>query len=225
MHDEPRLSRGFSRRWALRLLALALFVAPAPAVAQARTSVATFDIHHESQGTIGTQTLRIVHDGARTTVEVRVNIIVRILGVVVHRQEQFQTEIWQGGRLQSFDALDVENGKRGTVRGRAEGDKFVITTKSGQRIEAPATIRTTYPWSPEIVKHTLLMGTGSGELNNVQIARLGNVTLTLSGRTLPALHYRVSGDYQRDMWFSPDGELLQFQFKSDGDAVTFRRKL
>lgn len=224
MHDGQMPADGHSRRWALRLVALALLLAPLPASAQARTGVATFNIHHQSQGDIGTQTLRIEQQGERTVVEVRLSIIVRVLGVVVHRQEQSQTEVWQNGRMMSFDAQDVENGKRKTVSGRADGDKFIITTGTGQRIEAPATIRTTYPWSPGIAKHTLLMGTGSGELNNVRIALIGTTTLSLDGRAVPAVLYRVSGDYKRDIWFSPDGELLQFQFLNDGDAVTFRRR-
>ncbi|MGE0733371.1 MAG: DUF6134 family protein [Alphaproteobacteria bacterium] len=196
----------------------------APALAAGRVSVATFAIHHQSQGEIGTQTLRIERDGDRTVVDVRLNIVVRVLGVVVHRQEQTQKEVWRNGRLMSFDALDVENSRRATVSGRADGDKFVIVTKTGQRIEAPASIRTTYPWSPEIAKHKLLMGTGSGELNNVRIALVATTSLTLDGSAVPAVHYRVTGDFQRDLWFAPDGELLQFQFKNDGDAVTFRRK-
>ena len=182
-----------------------------------------YQIHHQDRGDIGTLTIVSTHQNAERVYDQTLRIAVKAMFVTVYRQESDRKEVWRGDRMISYDANTNDDGKKSTIKGRAEGDKFVIDGPAGH-ISAPASVYPSNPFDPGIIHATLLMDTASGKLLHVKIAPGGQETITAGGGPVKAERYAVTGDMQRDLWFDSTGKLLKFSLKNDGALVTFTLK-
>jgi hypothetical protein len=132
------------RGWLLSLVApLMLLTATVPARPQERAF--SYRVVHPFYGTIGTFTESIARSGSITRFDSQLRVAVRILGIVVHREEGDHTEIFRGDRLVLLQSATMANGTRLDVRGEAKGDHFVVTTSAGV-VEAPADVAPSDPW-------------------------------------------------------------------------------
>src|SRR5258708_7083238 len=73
-----------------------------PATAQAAPQVYEYRVEHPLYGDIGTYTNIVDQSGDSAEVETKLNIVVKLLGVVVHRQAAERREDWEHGRLTLF---------------------------------------------------------------------------------------------------------------------------
>ena len=79
---------------------------------------------HPFYGTIGTFTESIARTGDTTRIDSHVRVAVKILGIVVHREEGDHVEIFRGERLVSLQSATTTNGTRLDVRGEATGRRI-----------------------------------------------------------------------------------------------------
>jgi hypothetical protein len=206
-------------RAALAALALVL-PAGAARAAEAPTGTFAYAIRHQDHGEIGTLTIVSTRQGDERVYDQKLHIAVKVLFVTAYQQDSARKEVWRGDRLMAYDATTDDDGKKSTIVGRAQGDKFVIDGPAGHLV-APATVYPSNPFDPGIVNATLLMDTGSGKLLHVTVTPGAEETITAGGGPVQARRYAVTGDLQRDLWFDAAGRLLQFAFKNDGALVTF----
>jgi hypothetical protein len=212
--------------WIRAILAAVLTAALAGGAAgalQAPAGTFVYQIHHQDRGDIGTLTIVSTRQGDERTYDQVLHIAVKVLFVTAYHQDSQRKEVWRGDRLVAYDAATDDDGKKSTIKGRAEGDKFVIDGPAGH-ISAPATVYPSNPFDPGIVGATLLMDTGSGKLLHVKITPGAEESVMAAGGTVKARRYAVTGDMQRDLWFDDAGKLLKFSFKNDGALVTFTLK-
>ena len=94
--------------WVLPILGM--LTAAVPARAQERAY--SYSVVHPLYGTIGTFTESIARSGDTTRIDSHVRVAVRILGIVVHREEADHTEIFRGDRLVSLQSATTTNGTR-----------------------------------------------------------------------------------------------------------------
>ena len=206
-------------RAALAAASIVLLAGTARA-AEAPTGTFAYVIRHQDHGEIGALTIVSTRQGGERVYDQTLHIAVKVLFVTAYRQDSARKEAWRGDRLIAYDARTDDDGKKSTIAGRAEGDKFVIDGPAGH-IVAPATVYPSNPFDPGIVNATLLMDTGSGKLLHVTVTPGPEETITAGGGPVQARRYAVTGDLQRDLWFDEAGRLLQFAFKNDGALVTF----
>jgi hypothetical protein len=206
-------------------LACLFIAAPAGPAGAGEAPVGTFVyvIQHQDHGDIGTLTIVSTRRGDERVYDQTLHIAVKLLFVTAYHQDSERKEAWRGDRLISYDAKTDDDGKKNTIVGRAQGDKFVIDGPAGH-IAAPATVYPSNPFDPGIVHATLVMDTGSGKLLHVTVTPGAEETVTAGGGSLKARRYAMTGDLQRDLWFDDKGKLLKFSFKNDGALVTFTLK-
>lgn len=210
-------------RAALAGLFLAALAGPAGA-AEAPVGTFVYVIHHQDHGDIGTLTIVSTRRGGDERVyDQTLHIAVKLLFVTAYHQDSERREAWRGDRLIAYDARTDDDGKKSTIKGRAEGDKFVIDGPAGH-IAAPGSVYPSNPFDPGIVKATLVMDTGTGKLLHVKVTPGAEESVAAGGGTLAARRYAMTGDLQRDLWFDGTGKLLKFSFKNDGALVTFTLK-
>ncbi len=204
---------------ALIVLAAVAF-AIAPARAEAPPGTYQYAVHHPTYGDIGTFTNTVRHKGDEVIVNTRVRIAVTILFIVVHREEADRREVWRNGQLVSYDSLTKKNGKRLAVKGRASGSKFIIEGLDG-RIEAPAAVHPSNPWSITITEKTLLLATASGKLLKGKVTPAGEETIELPDRKVKARRFKVTGDLDLDLWYDENDVVVRFTYADDGENVIF----
>ncbi len=208
------------------ILALSFFAGfAANTVLASISQIATFEytVAHDHYGDIGMHTISFGKENNDLIVEIKSRIAIKIL-FWSYRYESDQTEIWRDGKLIAYDGLVRDdnhgNGKRIMVKARAKGDKLLIQGPEGL-IEAPASIFPSHPWNPKIVDQKQLMDTKTGTLKRVEIRAADQEIVEVAGRRVEAKKYLITGDLQRELWYTDDGRCVKMRFEKPGGEVTF----
>jgi len=180
----------------------------------------TYSINHPTHGDIGTYKNTILDDGARIAVKNEIDVQVKVLLIVAHRETSKSKEVWKDGRLMSFTGETQENGKKTVVTGEAEGSKFVVDAPDGQK-EAPASVFPNNPWSKAILNATVLLGTKSGKLYRVHALPTEKREITVEGRSVMTDYVRVEGDAKYELWFDERGIAVKFAEHDEKGLITF----
>jgi hypothetical protein len=194
----------------------ALFTSPAWAAQQ----VYQYRIEHPTYGAIGTYTNTVEQAGDSTEVVSSLHVAVKVLGIVVFREDAQRTELWQSDRMTSFEGITTTNGKRIQIHGEARDDSFVITSPSGISI-APANVHPSNPWSLKIFDTNVMMSTKSGKLFDVRL--VGNVekSVTFDGIVEKLHQYDVDGEQRQIVWLNDSGVTIAFRILESGTPVDF----
>jgi hypothetical protein len=190
------------------------------ATADAAPEVLQYRVHHATYGDIGSYTNLIDRRGEMTSVRSELHVAVKLLGIVVWRQEASRTEEWRQNRLVSFDGVTVTNGKRLDVHGEARGDHFVISAPRGT-IEAPATVHPSNPWSAMVLQPGTMMSTSTGEVTTVGVIGGEVQTVELDGTRRRLRQFDIIGDKHRVVWLDDDRVPVAFRTEERGATVDF----
>ena len=168
---------------------------------------------------IGSHIYKFQRDGERMTVDIKTDIDFRFLSLPVYRFRHESREIWDGKQLLRLVSNTDDNGEPVTLDVRAEGKVLKI----GEEVEVDAEAVPASLWSPLVVERHKLLDTVNGTVLATKAEDLGVETLTVGEQTISAHRYRLSGDYERDLWYdSRDGTLVRVLFKAeDGSDVEY----
>jgi hypothetical protein len=203
--------------WASAVLATAVLFAPAAFASQ---TTYEYHIEHARYGEIGTYVNVVNELGDSAEVHTQLSVAVKILGIVMYREDATRTERWQGDRLVAFDSVTVTNGTKIEVHGEAKGDTFVVTTPSGT-IEAPPQVHPLNPWSEQVLDTDVAMSPKSGHVEPVSISGGKLEDVTFDGKDFQLRRYDVIGTVHQAVWLDNKGVAVAFQTVEDGSPVNF----
>lgn len=205
------------------LLALIMAGMGRPAVATAETRQLVYDVKHSVFGDIGTYSNVIETLGGTITIKTAAHFLVKALGIGVHREDAQRVEQWQNGRLIFFHGITVKNGDTTEISGKADGDKFVITSPLGT-ITAPGSIKPANPWSSQCLDSTTMMRVDTGKVEQVRVSNDGETNVTVDGTTVPAKEYEITGATHYKIWIDKHDIPVMFVVDDDSGQVTFTLK-
>lgn len=206
-----------------RLVVLAVLLLTAALPGSAWAGVAEryeYNIIHPSYGDIGTYVNTVDRVGDTTVVRTELHIAVRLLGIVVYRQEAERIERWRGRRLIAFDGTTVTNGDSLKVHGQARGGVFVVTTPSGT-VDAPANVHPSNPWSPMVLDTDMMMSTKNGRVQPALVKGGQIKPVTLPGGTRRLRQYEIVTDKHQFVWLDAHGTAVAFETPENGTPVEF----
>lgn len=180
--------------------------------------VLQYQIKSPIYGDIGTYTNSIEKAGATTTVHTAVHVLVKILGMVMYREDTARTEHWQGDRLVSFHSVTQKNGRTYDVTGEAQGGAFVVTGPAGT-FKAPADVQPPNPWSVRCLKSNTMLSSLSGRIFSAHILDRGQDVLSVAGQKYRAHEYEITTDRRHLVWFNDLGVPLQIEANEEGQPV------
>lgn len=168
---------------------------------------------------IGRQSVAVARNGSEVSVEVHVDIAVRIVGVPVYRYTLSSSEIWDGGRLMKLDAATNDNGSRefaSATRG-PNGAELQGSAYSGAIAGNPGT--TTY-WSPAFLKRPVWISTQDGKPLSVTARRRGVEGFATPSGVVEATRWHVGGDLaDLDLFYDRSGEWIGSECSARGETV------
>lgn len=179
-----------------------------------------YRVIHPTYGDIGTYSNTVDRVGDDTEVTSELRIVVRILGIVVYRQEAQRIERWHGQTLVSFDGVTTTNGKTLPVHGVARNGAFVVSTPSGT-ITAPADVHPSNPWSTMVLDADVMMSTRTGKIEQVRVSGGQLVPVKLPGINRTAHQYEVVSDKRQFVWMDDAGTPIAFRTTDDGSQIDF----
>ncbi|MDB5405247.1 MAG: hypothetical protein JWL84_159 [Rhodospirillales bacterium] len=205
-------------RWA-SAVAVVLSVSAVPA--QAGQQTYNYVVEHPTYGKIGTYSDTVTQDNGQMRIDTRLRVAVRVLGIVMHREEADRTEIWSGNRLVSFHSVTTTNGKTLLVDGAARGNEFVITSPFGTNV-APADVYTSSPWTARLSRPSVtMMSTKTGKLEQAHLVAADQSIEAVSGTPTPVRHFQIATDKRQDVWLSPRDVPLRFRTEVGGTPIDF----
>jgi hypothetical protein len=135
--------------------------------------------------------------------------------------------VWKDGRLTSLDNCADYNGKQYMLKAAA--------TRQGLQLNADGTVSyvDSYAWVssywqiPERLGHleqprdVAVLDSDQGHTLHVKLQRMGDENFMVAGARINAMHYRLTGDAQVDLWYDVSGRLVWQESTERGHKVTF----
>lgn len=188
--------------------------------ALAADAVYEYHIEHPTYGNIGTYANVVKDFGDHVQVDTTLHVVVKLLGIVVHREDLQRTETWQDGRLVRFDGMTETNGNKLAIHGEARGDQFIVTTPSGT-ITAPGTVHPSNPWSFKVLDTNIMMSAKSGRVEKVTVGPGSVEQVKFDGMDLRLKRYDIVGDKRQSVWFDDHGLPVAFRTIEEDTAIDF----
>ena len=182
--------------------------------------VYTYSVHHPLYGEIGTFTDAVDRQPETTRIEGRLRIAVKLLGIVVYRQESDISTIMRDDRLISLQSVTNKDGDLFEVRGEAQGDQFVVNATMGS-FAGPATI---LPSDPFVLKGTgeeNMVFTDTGEIISVQVSGGDHSTVRVNGNAVSTRRFVVDGVTRWEVWVDGAGTPVKFRIVEKGTPIDF----
>lgn len=213
-------NRNMTNPMKFSVVAVFLVAVALAAPAYASPEVYQYRIEHPIFGDVGTYTNSIERIGDRTHVETAVQVVVRLLGIVVYRQNATRSEDWRNGRLMAFHGVTNTNGTPLEVTGEARGDEFAITSPAGNAL-FPANVRPSNPWSERELQSNLMMSTRTGQVDIVRISGGEETPVTFDGVERKLHQYLIEGRKRDLVWCDDRGVTIAFRSEQGGTMVDF----
>ena len=217
-----------NKSYALSVLCLVGLGVPAASLASPGAGVSapqshtyTYSVEHALYGNIGTFSDTVEQNGDTKRIDSKLRVAVRILGIVVHREEADRTEIWQGNQLISFHSITKVNGSAIEVNGEARPDGFAITTPSGTTV-ASGNVFPSSPWVAHLSDGpALMMSTKTGKLLPVTALGGEQTRIAVHGTDVAVHHYEFITDKRQDVWMNAEGVPVRFRTEQSGKPIDF----
>ena len=192
----------------------------AAAGASASTEQLRYRVQHSKFGNIGTYTNLVQVTGDVTTVRTSVHLLVKMLGIGLHREDAERTERWLSGRLMSFVGTTKKNDDTIEVKGTASDNDFVIASPLGT-FTAPATVQPANPWSAKCLNSTTMMRVDNGKIEHVRVSAGSETTVVINDATVAARQYQIEGETRYKVWIDQHDIPVKFAVDDDSGEVTF----
>ena len=190
----------------------------AAAAAEPATRTLMFDVFLDGEK-IGYHRFDIDGPESNAAVRSEASFDVKFLFVTAFSYRHTATESWSNGCLDEIEARTDSNGKMLNVFGERTGERFVIDT--GEReAELPECVMSFAYWNPGFLEQPRLLNPQTGEYLEVEVQHLGQDTVKLSGREVPARSVRLTAR-QMDitLWYSENAEWLALESVAKGGRI------
>lgn len=174
---------------------------------------------------IGYQNFKLTPNPNGSNVSIEAKFDVEYLFINFYSYRHNNSEAWKDGCLQSIESKTEDNGEKFFVLGSVQNEVFTIKSQMGEQ-RLKGCIKTFSYWDANFLNSTQLLNSQTGEFSPVEIRKLGNTKINVSGLLIPAVRYHISTrDFKIELWYSPDhSEWLALQSTTvDGKVLRYQR--
>jgi len=197
---------------------LGVILVVAPALAAPKVYV--FSVMHPTYGRIGTLTDKVDHSADGMRIDSQLRIAVKLVGIVVYRQDSDITTIMQGGKLVSLESVTDKDGQHLEVHGKAEFGGFAVNATGGS-FTGPATTAPSSPWLLKQTGRGTLVYPSTGTIRDAQVSGGEIETVSMDGVAVSLRHFVVTGFNREDVWLDSAGIPVMFRSFEDGTPIDF----
>lgn len=166
---------------------------------------------------VGSQSVEFIRRDDQLIVKTQVNIVVTLLGIPLYRFTHNAEEQWQNGRLVRFTSKSNDDGEPRDVALELVGDRLK-GIYNGRTLDYPADMILASLWHPDTVRRSVLLDPIKGRERQVTVTDKGQETIEIKGQSVSAHHYALRGQVVRDVWYGPDGQVVQVHFPAKDDS-------
>lgn len=157
-------------------------------------------------------------------IDIRTNVAVKVAFITAYRFEHEGHEVWQGGRLARLWSKTNDDGTKHVLDVTAGGDDLVVMA-DGKEPQKSSTSIPASLWNERIVQQKNILNTLDGTRMTIQVSDLGTESVVVKNTRVPARHYALTGDLQRELWYDAQNVLVKVRFKAkDGSDIEYLRR-
>ncbi len=148
-------------------------------------------------------------------------LAVKLGFITVFSYAHQREELWRDGRLVHAAGETNVNGENTAIEVRAEDGGYV--RKVNNRVEALEQDRKPLAmWDPKLLgAHDAFFSVSEDKLLDVSVDFAGRQRIPWADGEALVDHYKMTGDEERELWYSPDGVLLRAKFRNRGSDIEF----
>jgi len=179
-----------------------------------------YDVIREGEK-IGAHSVIFQHKGRHLAIATRTDIALKLLGITFYRFHYEAEEDWFDWRLMRLTSRTDSNGKTLTVDLARAGDR-IRGACNGIALDLPADLLPISVWHPDFVRQSVILDQYKCVERNVRTTDDGIEPIFAGAQNVAAHHFAVTGELQRDLWYGPDGRIVQLMFRAqDGSEIAF----
>ena len=174
---------------------------------------------------IGEHALTFERAGEGWTIEVAIDLAIKLGPVPMFRYEHRATERWSSAGFQSLEARTNDDGKRLTVRAKRLASAVSVESSAQGVYEAPSAALPSTHWNRRMLD-VPFFNTQTGELMSSVVTAKGNGAVeTASGRKINVRRFEIAGNLTLETWYDDQQTWAGLQFKGrDGSQIVYRRR-
>lgn len=169
---------------------------------------------------IGTHSITFHRQGGKSTVHITTKLAVQIAFITAFRYEHESEETWKDRKLVGLTSKTNDDGTHHTVSVTA-GKSTLTIQADGTEKEVPVDTLLHNQWNLDNLTRTQLLSPFDGTLLNVSFSGPTNETIEVSGKSIEARRYTMSGDLERTFWYDSKGRLVRTALQSRGSDITY----
>jgi hypothetical protein len=174
---------------------------------------------------IGTHTLTFARNGDVWTIQVAIDLLIKLGPVPLYRYEHRATEIWNGASFASVEAQTNDDGARTTLRAQRGPDAVTVESSQQGKYDAPANALPSTHWNRRMLDGPFF-NTQWGDLMSNAVPPRGAATVeTASGRKIYVRRFEIVGQLTLESWYDDQQTWAGLQFKGqDGSQIVYKRQ-
>ena len=164
--------------------------------------------------------------GETLKVDIDVDLEVKMMFVTAFKFRHVASEIWENGQLLSMKSETDDDGDSYKVKVERLGNGMFVEV-NGQRRLAPGDILPSNLWNRAILTEDKILHPISGKVLPLEVTKLGKRGIETEGDgTISVEGFKIVGgeEFEREVWYSKDGRLIEVGFNSplDGSRITYK---
>ena len=201
----------------MRLSLLALFFALAP-VAVADEERRTFTVSVDGKPCGSHQIVIHNKDDKSVVVTSQADVTVRV-AIITYKYAFRGSETWKDGKLQQLSTSTNDNGKRHSVTADATKDGLAVKADGRDvQIRGEPWVTTYWKLPPENQRgpNVGLLDADTGKLINARLDKVGVEKITIGGKTVECVHWKLTGGVAVDLWYDGADRLIRQELVEQG---------
>jgi hypothetical protein len=173
---------------------------------------------------IGTHVLDFARDGDRLTVNIKVDLLVKLGPIPVFRYTHRGTERWVGEQVVSMEAKTDDDGDDLIFSAKRTDTDWIVEGTKTPQYSAPLNASPATHWNRRMLDGPLI-NTQTAKLMMPVVTERGVEPIeTASGSVINAQRFSLSGDVQLDTWYQGPAHWAGISFKGkDGSEIKYQR--
>jgi len=169
---------------------------------------------------IGSYRVNFARSGNEIEIEVESDLKVDFGPLTVFEFEHQRRELWRDRKLVESIAQTTKNGESYDIKitRRAEGYKRVVNGREDQ-IEDP--VRVLALWHEDLLEHEFFISPLEDKLYRLSVHFVGEDRIEIGDQRVQALHYRMTGDSERELWYDDAGHILKVRLYDYGSEIDY----
>ena len=217
----------YYRNLFILFVAVAIFSGPASSMnfTPAAKQALKFTVYRED-APIGYHNFNFRPKGAKLEVDIDVDLEVKMMFVTAFKFRHVASEVWENGRLLRMVSETNDDGDPYKVKVERRGAGMLVEV-NGKRRLAPGDILPSNLWNRAILKEDKILHPILGEILPLVVTELGvrEIETEVYGKLSVEGFKLVGGEiFQREVWYSNDGRLIEVGFNTplDGSRITYK---